>query len=372
MLAWPPVPWYPLTVMTEFLQYRAGRAVLPLLREEGLRPRRVRVFAGPAGGPKWFVSVGFDRALIESRFLQRAGHRVLLVGASAGAWRCLAMACKVPLNAYEKLRIAYSRNVFNKMDTPESIGAALKRNVEDFLGDADVPFILDHPDFDLAIHSVRSRGPAASWNRKIEGSTLIGAFLLNMVARRGLSIFYERVIFISAPVPPLFLENSFRGRSVGLNRENLRQAALATGSLPYIVAGVRNIPAAPPGTYRDGGLADYQLNQDYCPGEEGITLFFHHQERIIPGWFDKVLPWRKPPKGSLDRVLQIYPGRDFLRLLPDGRVPDRTDFTVFANDPAERIRRWDRVSELSSVLGEEFLEDVESGRIGKKVRPLRA
>ena len=177
-------------------------------------------------------------------------------------------------------------------------------------------------------------------------------------------------MFFAAATPPSFLRNSFRGRGVALNRENLRHAALATGSLPYIIAGVRDIPAAPPGTYRDGGLADYQLNQDYCPGEEGITLFFHHQERIVPGWFDKILPWRKPPRGALDRVLHIFPGSEFVRLLPDARIPDRTDFTLFADDPEERIRRWDRVSELSAVLGEEFLEAVESGRIREKVQPM--
>ena len=39
--------WYLFTVMTEYLQYRAGPAIFHLLREEGLDPRRVRVFAGP-------------------------------------------------------------------------------------------------------------------------------------------------------------------------------------------------------------------------------------------------------------------------------------------------------------------------------------
>ena len=279
------------------------------------------------------------------------------------------MACRDPLSVYEKLRIAYSRNVFTKTDTPAKIGEALKKNVDDFLGDAGTnPFILDHPHFDVAVHAVRSRGPAASLSPKVEGSALLGAFLLNAVSRRGLEVFYERIVFFAAAVPPRFLGNSFRGRAVQLSPENLRDAALATGSLPYIISGVREIPAAPSGTYADGGLADYQLNQNYHPGNEGITLFFHHQERIIPGWFDKLLPWRKPPKGSLDHVLHVFPSADFVRLLPDARIPDRTDFAVFVDNPHERIRRWDCVSELSSVLGEEFLEAVESGRFREKVR----
>jgi hypothetical protein len=136
------------------------------------------------------------------------------------------------------------------------------------------------------------------------------------------------------------------------------------------VSGVKDIPEAPRGVYRDGGLLDYQLNQDYCPAAGMMTLFFHYQERIVPNWFDKAISWRRPPKNSLDRVLQVYPGPAFVDLLPDKRLPDRNDFVIFVDKPAERIRRWDVVSEVSKVLGEQFMDDVESGRISDLVRPL--
>jgi hypothetical protein len=145
---------------------------------------------------------------------------------------------------------------------------------------------------------------------------------------------------------------------------------LATGSLPYIIRGVPNIPEARTGVFRDGGLLDYQLNQDYCPGKESLTLFFHYQERIVPGWFDKHVKWRTPPRGSLDRVLQAFPGEDFVRLLPDERLPDRRDFIDFVDNPSERIRRWDEISELSGILGEEFFEAIESRKIRDLVEPL--
>ena len=57
-------------------------------------------------------------------------------------------------------------------------------------------------------------------------------------------------------------------------------------------------------------------------------------------------------------------------MLPDSRLPNRTDFTIFVNDPMERIRRWDEVSRLSEILGDEFLEAVESNRIRELVRPI--
>jgi hypothetical protein len=355
--------------MKTYLEYKAGRAILEMIRQEGLKPEMMRVLSGPAGGPKWFVSVGFDKALIKSDFLARGRNRVLLVGASAGAWRCLAMACRNPMSAYENLRIAYSRNIFTVRDTPLTVRAALERNVRDFIKETDISYILEHPVYDVAVHAVRGKGPAASGNRTIEGSALLVAAAMNAISPVGMNAFFERVVFFSAQEAPSFL-NSFRGTAVRLNTENLRMAALATGSLPYVVSGVENIPGAPPGVYRDGGLIDYQLNQNYDPPRGTITLFFHYQERVVPGWFDKHLRWRKPPKGALDQVLQVYPGPDFVKMLPDKRLPDRNDFAIFVNDPAERIRRWDEVSRLSEILGEEFLEAVDSNRIRELVRPL--
>jgi len=355
--------------MKNYLEYKAGPAIVDMIRQEGLKPEKVRVFAGPAGGPKWFVSVGFDQALMKSGFLGRGGNRVLLAGASAGAWRCLAMACRDPLSAYEKLRIAYSRNIFTRRDTPLTVGAALLRNVNEFVGDDDIPYLLEHPTYDLAIHTVRSKGPAASDCRALEGSALLAAALMNVASQAAMNVFFERVVFFCSKAAPSFL-GSFKGSAVKLNRETFRMAAVATGSLPYVVSGVKDIPGAPRGVYRDGGLIDYQLNQDYNPPEGTLTLFFHYQERIVPGWFDKVLRWRRPPEGSLNQVLQIYPGADFVQMLPDSRLPDRHDFTIFVNNPSERIRRWDEVSRLSEILGEEFLEAVESNRIRELVQPI--
>jgi hypothetical protein len=306
---------------------------------------------------------------MRSRILEKSGRRVLLVGSSAGAWRCLAMVCPNPMEAYEKLRFAYSRNVFTAVDTPVTVAAALKGNVDAFIEDPDIPHMLNHPIFDLAVHTVRAKGPAASENKRIQGAALLTAMVANAVSDRGMNLFFERVVFYSSPGLPEFF-SSFPGRAVRLSEENLRMAALATGSLPYIVSGVKNIPGAPLGVYRDGGLIDYQLNQDYHPSEDGLTLFFHYQERIVPGWFDKKLSWRTPPKRALERLLQVYPGPDFVRLLPDGRIPDRNDFMTFVDNPSERIRRWDEVSKLSEILGEEFLEAVESGRIRHLAQPM--
>ncbi|MEW6349073.1 MAG: hypothetical protein AB1646_08415 [Thermodesulfobacteriota bacterium] len=356
--------------MHRYIRFKAGKAVIDTIRQQGLNPGKVAVFAAPAGGPKWFVCPGFDRTLIRTGFLNSRQEKVQLVGSSAGGWRCLAMACRDPLDAYEKLRIAYSRNIFTKDHNQLTISQALRGNVDAFITDADIPYILDHKTCRVAIHVVRAKGPAACENRAIQGAALLSAFVLNAASAKAMRALFERVVFFSGSDPPLFTVPPFDGTAIPLDGSNLREAALATGSLPYIVAGVKDVPGAPQGVYRDGGLLDYQLNLDYRPGPECLTLFFHYQERIVPGWLDKVFNGRKPPAGSLDRVLQVFPGEDFLKLLPEGRLPDREDFVTFADRPAERIRRWDEVSRLSDVLGEEFMEAVESSRIRHLVEPL--
>ena len=357
--------------MKEYLKFKAGPGIFDLVKQEGIKRERIRVFAGPAGGPKWFVSVGLDKAFIRSGFLLRAdGEKTLLSGSSAGAWRCLAMACKNPLEAYEKLRLAYSRNVFTAADTPGDISGKIRGNVESFISDEDVRHITENPVFDVAVHVVRSKGPAASSNRRIEGVGLIGAGLLNVFSSSMLNLFYERVVFYSGKPRRCFRSGLFEGESHPLEPSNLKSVALATGSLPYIIAGVTNIPGLGAGVYRDGGLTDYQLNQDYDPGPDGFTLFFHYQERITPGWFDKKLSWRKPLNNITSRVLQLYPGEDFIDLLPDKRIPDRSDFTAFVDNPSERIRRWDEVSKVSDLLADYFFEVVESGKIRDLIRPL--
>ena len=73
--------------MKDYIQFKAGPKIIDAIRDEGLDPKRIGALAGPAGGPKWFVSVGFDRMLMESRFLERGEDRVLLAGSSAGAYR---------------------------------------------------------------------------------------------------------------------------------------------------------------------------------------------------------------------------------------------------------------------------------------------
>ncbi len=342
------------------LRYRAGPRALERLRRQGLGPGAIRAVVGIASGPRWLALAGLDRALLSTDLL--SGERILLAGASAGAWRMLAFAARDPEAAHRRLEGGYVEQVFEKGDTPADVSRAYRRLLEEVIaGDAD--HILGHPVFDLAIHTVRAR---AGGRRAGLLASLLAAGALNLATARATGLFFERVLFHSRPSP----FPAFDGRLAVLDRDNLLPAARATGTVPYYLEPVRDIPGAPRGAYVDGGLADYHLRQTYVQAGAGIVLLPHYRRRILPRWLDQFRASRRPAAEATADVLQVYPSPAFVDGLPDAHVPDRHDFKRFAADPRERIRRWREVVAASEALGEQFLADLDSGRLIDRVRPL--
>ena len=169
--------------------------------------------------------------------------------------------------------------------------------------------------------------------------------------------FSKELSSTAAPNPPAFcLNDTFRGRYIPLNPFNFKHALLASGAIPLVVAGVRDIFGAPHGVYRDGGLVDYHINEPYSHEPGNITLFSHHQEHIRPTWMDKNLKSRRTPTALMDNVLMIYPTPEFVAALPDSKIPDRTDFTTYIDNQPQRIRNWQQAVDQSAHLGEVFCE----------------
>jgi hypothetical protein len=123
-----------------------------------------------------------------------------------------------------------------------------------------------------------------------------------------------------------------------------------------------DIPGAPRGAYWDGGITDYHLHLDYQPADEGIVLYPHFQRAVVPGWLDKGLRWRHKSTGFLDRMVVLAPDADWVRSLPNGKLPDRKDFIHFANDPQTRIGAWSRATREAERLSDEFEGWLATGR----------
>ena len=135
---------------------------------------------------------------------------------------------------------------------------------------------------------------------------------------------------------------------------------------------VRDIPGAPPGAYWDGGLIDYNLALPYAR-TDGIVFYPHFGEHVVPGWLDKAMPWRRaargPNRGWLDNVLIVAPGREFLATLPNGKLPDRSDFKRYGLDHDARVRAWSTAMGEGGRLRDELAAFVERPDVGR-IRPL--
>ena len=352
--------------MTRWLEYRAGKAALRRIRAEGFSPAAVGTFVAPAAGPKWLVAAGFDRALLRERLLERGGP-VLLAGSSAGAWRSLAFASPEPLRAHDTLLEEYVGKVFTVRDTPERIGEAYRESLRRVIPEGHAAHVLAHPRYRLAIHATRAKGWIAT-NGAVQKLGLGAAVLGNALSPRSQRLFFGRTLFVSEVAPAAWFAHA-RSERAPLTADNLLAVALASGSVPMYMAQV-----AIPGRdamhgYLDGGLTDYHLSQR-LGDPDNLALLFSHTRRIIPNWFDKYLPHRTPSAHVTDNVLLVHPSREFVRRLPDGRVPDREDFTKFVRAPEERIRRWRAAVAESERLGDQFLDDVSGGRLAELVLAL--
>lgn len=356
------------------LHYRAGTRALALLRKRGgLSPEDVSALLLPAIGPKWLVLYGIDSALVRAGFLEAAARsrRLMLFGASAGAWRGLALAARDPARALDALRDLYCDQHFTSADTPEAISGAYRKLLNGVLSAEDLAHVVDHPQLDLAIATVRARGLLGTARaRNVQAASLVAAALLNAVGPHTQRMFFERVVFSTGLKTGIKhpLIGAAPGEQFALTVENMLDAALASGTVPLYMQAVRDILHAPQGSYMDGGFSDYHLNRQIP--DDGIALLFLHQERIVPTWTDKFLPWRKPERAWLENVLLVHPSPAFVRALPGSKVPTRHDFKTHLHNPELRKQRWHEVTERSRALGELLLRDAQSGALVSQARPL--
>ncbi len=336
------------------LRYLAGPRARRLLQQQGLRLGLVRAVVGPASGPKWLVLVGLDRALLDSGLL--SDGRIVLAGASAGAWRMATFTCRDPQATHRALLDGYVGQVFPRRVDHREVSATYRHLLTELFDD-ETGGMLSHPVFDLAIHTAR---PRFTRSRFGVAASLAAAAVLNYTGIQATSWFFDRVLFHSNPET---LATAFDGRVVALDRSNLVDAVLASGAVPIYLDAVRDPPGAPRGAYVDGGLTDYHLNQRYIEPGTGIVLLPHYRREVLAWWLDKRWPSRPLPADLVDDLLVVYPSADFFARLPDGRIPDREDFRDFVDHPEVRIARWRTAVSESEALGEEFLEDLESGRL---------
>ncbi|MFM2051637.1 MAG: hypothetical protein RL682_2128 [Pseudomonadota bacterium] len=384
------------------LQLFAGPKARAAIAAQGLQPSHICTIPAAAGGPKGLLLGPLDRFLF-GEWLPRSTQPIDLVGASIGAWRMATACLGGSVTAFERLEHDYIHQHYElapgqKRPTAAFVSETFGKNLQAFYGGR-VGEVLNHPRF--ALHIVTSRGRHLLNTEHALRTPLgyAGAFFTNAVRRKAMGAWLERVVFSStlhanhgadtglAPLP--FATNDYRTRQVALSDANFNPALQASCSIPFVLQAVHNIPGAPPGAYWDGGITDYHLHLNYpaaqsatkniasyaqqtrttglkdlnhkagAKGKANIVLYPHFQKQVVPGWLDKSLKWRHRSTPYLDTMLLLAPNPEWVKTLPNGKIPDRTDFTHYGQDLAGRVRAWTAATSASQQLADEFSQWLE-------------
>lgn len=349
------------------LAIHAGPRALRHLAERGLAPEDVRVVPAAAGGPKGLVLLPMDRYLFGHWLPRRRTPDPLhLIGASIGAWRMAMGAMPEPEAALQQLAEDYITQRYphapGRMPTARTVSEIFGRHLHQRLAPS-APALLASERYRL--HVVTSRGRRWLHRPGRLGMPVgwLGAALANAVHRQALGSCMERVVFSDPRDPLPFPLRDYRAsRCVPLTAANLAPAVLASCSIPFALQPVQDVPGGPPGTYWDGGITDYHLHLDYAAMSQGLVLYPHFSERVVPGWLDKALRRRHRPTAALDNLVLLSPRAEWVASLPDGKLPDRNDFRRFGDDEAGRQRAWRRALAESARLADELSGVLESRR----------
>ena len=349
------------------LIFSAGPSAYRELRENGFTTSRIGTLAGASGGAKWLVLSQLDR-VIARRVLPILQEPVHTIATSIGAWRMACFGQANPLAAIDRFEEAYLSQTYSEKPDREEITARTAEILDYVLGANGVQEILTNPLLRTHIMTVRCRGPLATENRLGLAVGLMSVASLNMVSRKVLGTFFERVLFSdSRDSHPFDSLQGFPLHEVPLSAVNLKDVILATGSIPLVLSGIRDIDGAPRGMYRDGGVIDYHLDFPHSAPPK-LALYLHFYNFLKPGWFDKRLSWREAGVENTDRTILISPSPEFVARLPNAKIPDRSDFTTYS--PRERERAWRDTVDACRELADELEDVLENDRLAERLRPL--
>ena len=336
------------------LTVHVGDEAARRIAEEGWSPDLFSLLLGASGGPKWFILSKLDRVLFGD-FLQRGSQPLATLGSSIGAWRNACLTQSDPGAAIRRMEQGYLNQAYASASPgPEEVSEVSRGILQSVLGDSGAESLVNHPRIQTHIVTARGKGPSASRSPAALATGMGIAALGNAVSRKLLQHQFQRVVFHSSANGNPGLElNDFDTRYCPLSPDNVLPALHASGAIPFVLTGERNIPGAPLGQYWDGGIIDYHFDLANYRGE-GLILYPHFRAGIVPGWFDKFLPWRQLPVNASRHLVLLCPNEEFVATLPHGKIPDRNDFKRFG--PEERVRYWQQCIAASEAIAEEFAE----------------
>ncbi|MEI6894076.1 MAG: patatin-like phospholipase family protein [Colwellia sp.] len=342
------------------LEIYAGDTALKTIKEQGFSPRLFNTFLGASGGPKWFTLYGLDKYIF-GEFFQGREQPLNLIGSSVGAFRTACFAQKDPISALNRFVKEYCGTVYSERVTPAEVTQKARILLGVLFGDNGIDEIINNPVYKAHFIVTKNHGFVGSENRLIQGIGLLKSMLLNSIDRSLLKHQYQRYIFQTQD-SQLTLRDpaNIPTKTITLSTANIKEALLASGAIPLVMQGIKDIAGCPKGMYRDGGLIDYHFDIDI--NNKGLVLYPHFNAILKAGWFDKKLT-RKVRAQHYDNTVLLCPSQRFIEALPYGKIPDRSDFSAL--EPEKRAQYWQRVCHESEKLAQEFSAFYQQQDIGR-------
>ena len=332
------------------LDIYCGSNALKTIQEHGFKQELFTTMLGASGGPKWFSLFGLDKYLFGEYFKDRTAE-LNLIGSSAGAFRFAALSQQDPVAAITRLATLYSETTYSQTADAKEITEKAITLLDDVLGDTGYEEIINNPVFKAHFIVAKCRGLTALEHKLPLMLGLVASMVFNQVNRGLLAKQYQRFVYHHPKSQVTISDDfNFNNQYQALNKQNLPSALLASGSIPIVMNGIKDIAGSAKGLYRDGGIIDYHFDVNISPSA-GLTLYPHFSSTPKAGWFDKNLA-RKVSAKHYQNTVMLVPSNEFIARLPFGKIPDRKDFTDL--DASTRIKYWRTVLKESEILADEF------------------
>ena len=350
------------------LDIHLGERAAARLAATGWRGSDITTLLGASGGPKWLILGRLDRILFGDFLLEKRTTPLRAIGSSIGSWRHACLAQSAPADTLRRFEDVYVHFEYSVSPDADEVSTASATILEHIFGETGARAVFDNPLVHSYIVTARGRGLNSSRSRAALGMGMGTAAVSNALPRPLLASQFQRVLFASRGAPALPFTD-FATQQVPLTPSSVPLALHASGAIPFLLRGERDLPGAPAGHYWDGGIIDYHFDPAGLD-DDGLILYPHFRGDLTPGWFDKFLPWRRHRRPAIDNLILLCPSDAFLASLPHGKIPDRSDFRRMA--PAQRVAYWKTCLRRSEELAEDFLRQLTSADPLAGTKRLRA
>lgn len=350
-----------------YLVIKAGEIARKHLLENGLSASDVFAVSAAGGGPKWFSCYGLTRYVLND-LLSESTHEIHYLGSSVGSWQ---MACGLssnPAKMLGELKNLYAGWEYSSKPSKEEVSMACRAIANQTL-ETEIEGIINHPNKKLHVFTSRMDKKK---NTKIGELFQFGNIAVrNLVGRKFINGLVQRTVFSTARVLPFHSDRDPLTSVLNdLTSENYSDVFQASAAIPFVMNPVVDIRGGQKGYYWDGAITDYHITLPYLDSK-GLIVVPHFGSQLIPGWFDKKLPWkREVPDNFLSRVVLLCPSEKFVQSLPNKRISEMKDFYRFKKDVRARKAYWLCIADASERMAEEFHRMRMDDSIGHRVLSL--